>query len=101
MQEQHPSASRCPPGDREVTQKTSALQRFLEYWFILAEARLQQSGEDCKQKASTPHPAATAGAVHPPGTKAVLLFSLSSGQRRKAGREIAVTAAAKPQPAEN
>ena len=78
----------------------SALQRFVEHWFILAEACLRQSGEDRKQKASVPHPAATAGAPYPPGTKAFLLFSLSSGQQRRAGGEIAVIAAAKLQPAE-
>lgn len=98
--EQHPSASRCPLGNREVTQKTSALQRFVEYWFILVEARLWRSGEDRKKKASALHPEAAAGAVHPPGTKAFLLFSLSSGRWRRAGREIAVIPAAEPQPAQ-
>lgn len=48
--EQHLLGTRCPLGDREVTQKTSGLQRFMEYWFILVEAHLRQSGEDCKRK---------------------------------------------------
>lgn len=101
MQERHPSASRCPSGDREVTQKTSVLQRFVEYWFILAEAHLRWRGEDRKQKASALHPAAGAGAVHPPGTKAFLFCSLSSGRRRRrAGGEIAVIAAAELQPSQ-
>lgn len=80
---EHPSASCSPLGEREVTQKTSALQRFMKYWFILAEACLWWSGKDHKQKAYAPHPVAAAGAVHPPGTKkAFLLFSLSSGGRQ-------------------
>lgn len=70
----------------------------MEYWFILAEACLPRNREDCKQKASALHPAAAAGAVHPAGTKAFLLFSLSSGQGRRAGWEITITAAAEPQP---
>jgi len=99
--ERHPSALRCPLGDREVTQKTSALQRFMEHWFVLAEALPRRSREDRRQKASAPHPAAAAGAVHPPGTKAFLLFPLSSSrQRRRAGGEIAVTVTDEPQRAE-
>lgn len=87
-----------PFGDREVTQKTGALQRFMECCFISAEACLPWNREDWKQKASTPHPVAAAGVVHPTGTKAFLLFSLSSGQGRRAGWETTITAAAELQP---
>lgn len=87
-----------PVSDREVTQKTRALQRFMEYWFILAEAHLPQNREDCKQKASALHPVAAAGVVHPAGTKAFPLFSISSGQGRRAGWEITIIAAAELQP---
>lgn len=100
MQERHPSASRCPSGDREVTQKTSVLQRFVEYWFILAEAHLRWRGEDRKQKASALHPAAGAGAVHPPGTKAFLFFwSTTEEGRRGNSCHCRCWTAAKPEEA--
>lgn len=54
MQGNIPQHHTAPVSDREVTQKTRALQRFTEYWFILAEAHLPQNREDCKQKASAP-----------------------------------------------
>lgn len=70
----------------------------MEHWFILAEACLPLNREDCKQKASAPHPVASAGVLHPAGTKAFPLFSISSGQGRRAGREITITGAAELQP---
>lgn len=64
----------CLSSDREATQKMTALHRFVEYWFILAEAYPWRSGEDHKRKASSLYPAATTGMVHPLGSKDFLLF---------------------------